>query len=621
MSYQALLFCPDDKTARVVTQVLSELEFTVEPCSEPFAAVKRLMAQHFDAVVVDCDNEQNATLLFKSARNSGPNQSSLSVAVVEGQAGVAKAFRIGANLVLTKPINVEQSKGTLRVARGLLRKAETVKPLGSPAPVSSSVEKSSLVAATTNATRQFVASVPVQKTVPASVPVQQATSPSPAPSTSAFELDVEPAPQPDAAEAALLEYMPDAATTTPSSPAPPAPSSGGTKEYPWQPISKPLSEPMASALRRAAETAGQPVASARPAKTSDASRGSEKHAGSFSSSLGAATAPAPAKEAPRTGVKPFEMKPTAPASPREREQERSESAAAKAWGTEAALEAPSFSSLDVDEDQKANDAGRSKKKFLYAAVAVVLVAGYFGWTKMHSANGTPAAQQQVAPAPATTSQASSPDQQSGAQTIDLQSPSEVVEAPGKERVPTTKTSSAKPSAAVPAPSPNSTTSTSPADDVEVTVVRQPIVVKNQRSKSTSSEPAAADAQAPAPEAVTSNTNDNAISGMLSTAPVSVPAPISQQIKLSQGVSQGLLVKRVAPTYPMTAKQMHLQGSVQIQANISKDGNITDVKLLSGDAVLGRAAMDAVRQWKYKPYVLNGEPIEIQTQVTVIFKLP
>ena len=621
MSYQALLFCPDDKTARVVTQVLSELEFTVERCSEPFAAVKKLMAQHFDAVVVDCDNEQNATLLFKSARNSGPNQSSLSVAVVEGQAGVAKAFRIGANLVLTKPINVEQSKGTLRVARGLLRKAETVKPLGSPAPVSSSVEKSTLVAVTTNATRQFVPSVPVQKPVPASVPAQQATSPNPAASTSAFELDVEPAPQPDAAEAALLEYMPDAATTTPSSPTPPPPSSGGTKEYPWQPVSKPLSEPMASALRRAAETAGQSVASARPAKISDASRGSERPAGGFSSSLGAATAPAPAKEVPRTGVKPFEMKPTAPASPREREQERSESAAAKAWGTEVAVEVPSFSSLDVSEDQKTTDAGGSKKKFLYAAVAVVLVAGYFGWTKMHSANGTPAAQQQVAPAPAATSQASSPDQQSSAQTIDLQSPSEVVEAPGKERAPTTKTSSAKPSAAIPAPSPNSTTSTSAADDVEVTVVRQPIVVKNQRSKSTSSEPVSPDAQAPAPEVVASNINDNAISGMLSTAPVNVPAPVSQQIKLSQGVSQGLLVKRVAPTYPMTAKQMHLQGSVQIQANISKDGNITDVKLLSGDAVLGRAAMDAVRQWKYKPYVLNGEPIEIQTQVTVIFKLP
>src|SRR5579863_3953003 len=132
MGYTALLFCPEDKTARTVTQVLSELEFTVEACIEPFAAVKKLMGQHFDAVVVDCDNEQNATLLFKSARNSTSNQASLAVAVVEGQAGVAKAFRIGANLVLTKPINIEQSKGTLRVARGLLRKGDPAKP-GVPA--------------------------------------------------------------------------------------------------------------------------------------------------------------------------------------------------------------------------------------------------------------------------------------------------------------------------------------------------------------------------------------------------------------------------------------------------------------------------------------------------------
>src|ERR1700684_2177689 len=128
MAYQALLFCPDEKTARAVTQVLSELDFTVSPCTEPFGAVKKLMGEHFDAVVVDCDNEQNATLLFKSARNTPANQSSLAVAVVEGQAGVAKAFRIGANLVLTKPINVEQAKGTLRVARGLLRKNEAAKP-------------------------------------------------------------------------------------------------------------------------------------------------------------------------------------------------------------------------------------------------------------------------------------------------------------------------------------------------------------------------------------------------------------------------------------------------------------------------------------------------------------
>src|SRR5580693_6139358 len=128
MGYQALLFCPDEKLARVVSQVFSELDFTVEPVHEPFAAVKKLMSQRYDAIVVDCENEQNASLLFKSARNSSSNQSSLAIAVVEGQAGVAKAYRIGANLVLTKPINVEQAKGTLRVARGLLRKSDPTKP-------------------------------------------------------------------------------------------------------------------------------------------------------------------------------------------------------------------------------------------------------------------------------------------------------------------------------------------------------------------------------------------------------------------------------------------------------------------------------------------------------------
>jgi len=83
MGYQALLFCPEEKLARVVSQVFSELDFTIEPVHEPFAAVKKLMVQHFDAIVVDCDNEQNAALLFKSARNSGSNQSSLAVAVVD----------------------------------------------------------------------------------------------------------------------------------------------------------------------------------------------------------------------------------------------------------------------------------------------------------------------------------------------------------------------------------------------------------------------------------------------------------------------------------------------------------------------------------------------------------
>src|SRR5215475_1007559 len=166
MGYQALLFCPDDKTARTVTQVLSELEFTVEACIEPFAAVKKLTGQHFVAVVVDCSNEQGATRLFKSARNSTSNQTSLAVAVVEGQAGVAKAFRIGANLVLTKPINIEQAKGTLRVARGLLRKSEPGKPGSATATGSFAIP---------------TAPTPVTPSTPAATPTAATPKPTPKP--------------------------------------------------------------------------------------------------------------------------------------------------------------------------------------------------------------------------------------------------------------------------------------------------------------------------------------------------------------------------------------------------------------------------------------------------------
>jgi len=67
--------------------------------------------------------------------------------------------------------------------------------------------------------------------------------------------------------------------------------------------------------------------------------------------------------------------------------------------------------------------------------------------------------------------------------------------------------------------------------------------------------------------------------------------------------------------------MRVQGAVELLATVSKDGNVSDVKLLSGDTMLARAAMDAVKQWKYKPYYLDEKPLEIQTQITVNFKLP
>ena len=67
--------------------------------------------------------------------------------------------------------------------------------------------------------------------------------------------------------------------------------------------------------------------------------------------------------------------------------------------------------------------------------------------------------------------------------------------------------------------------------------------------------------------------------------------------------------------------MHIEGAVELVATISKTGDISHVAVVSGDPQLTRAAADAVKQWKYKPYMLNGQPVEIQTHVTINFKLP
>ena len=201
MSYKALLFCPEQKIYRTVAQILGELDFEIETCNEPFAAVKKLTAQHFDAIVVDCENEQNATLLFKSSRHSSANRASLSIAVVEGQAGVARAFRIGANLVLTKPINVEQSKGTIRVARGLLRKSDAPK------------SAASLVGASTFGSAESAVATAETGTTTGRDSAGHAFSPltSAGFSESEFELEKEPEVRPEPTEAALLESMQDPA--------------------------------------------------------------------------------------------------------------------------------------------------------------------------------------------------------------------------------------------------------------------------------------------------------------------------------------------------------------------------------------------------------------------------
>jgi protein TonB len=86
------------------------------------------------------------------------------------------------------------------------------------------------------------------------------------------------------------------------------------------------------------------------------------------------------------------------------------------------------------------------------------------------------------------------------------------------------------------------------------------------------------------------------------------------------VVSGLLVKKVNPNYPPLARQARIQGVVLLQAQISKDGRIENLQLISGHPMLAPAAIEAVKQWVYRPYLLNGEPCEVDTQIQVNFTL-
>jgi len=107
------------------------------------------------------------------------------------------------------------------------------------------------------------------------------------------------------------------------------------------------------------------------------------------------------------------------------------------------------------------------------------------------------------------------------------------------------------------------------------------------------------------------------------APPQIAPPRQQEkhpVKISEGVLEAQLISRIDPQYPFLALQTKTQGTVRLHAIINRDGRITSLDVLSGHPLLVKAALDAVREWRYRPTLLNGEPVEIETSITVIFRI-
>ena len=102
--------------------------------------------------------------------------------------------------------------------------------------------------------------------------------------------------------------------------------------------------------------------------------------------------------------------------------------------------------------------------------------------------------------------------------------------------------------------------------------------------------------------------------------VTTPKPGPVRLRISMGVADGLSLRKVKPSYPEEARTKHIYGDVILRVAIDKQGNVISTNVMSGDPLLAEAAVNAVKQWKYKPYLLNGEPVELDTSIKIQFRL-
>jgi protein TonB len=624
MATRALLLCGDEKAVHAVTQILDELEICFEHSSEPPFALKRLAARRFELLIVDCDNVQNATQVFNSARASNLNKASIAIAIVEGKAGVPSAFRLGASLVLTKPVSLEQARNTLRTGIGMTRKEAQEVKVPVPAPVIPAVQS---IPAVFSSTPAPVASAPVVPPLAPLPAVLTPVAPASAPSVTVAKAPVVPAP---------TAFAPIAPTPTPSvrkpseetkpivaeasasekqapAPRPPSHAPASTEEH--KPAltnftdEQSVPTPGTAALAKAAAAAS----GAAPAGTSkfDSMFAEPKASDPETKSKITASQAEPvaiAKETEEKKTLPLRIED--PLAEDDSVLDPIRDNGVPSFGTQ------SFAGLEGEK--------RKGRGTLVAGVMLLLVAavGYAAWltqpafrdiamyeygeisSKIAALRGQPQTSATATPKP-------------------LPAPAPTASVPQPQPIPAFATEANTTSGAGPTtPSTNSNpavATTSPsATSGPATITPQ---VTNAASasatqKGVSVQPAKQDTTpghaTPSPAVVVVNLPPSAGAGK-STA--------SDLIEVPEDFADDQVVHRVHPVYPKQARAKKLHGTVVLQAVISKQGKVDSLQLVSGDPQLAQAAAEAVKQWRYKPYSRNGEPTDFQTRVTVDFSFP
>jgi periplasmic protein TonB len=565
----ALLLSPDDQAVSAITGVLEEMSVTCERPLDGVSAAQKLNSQTFDLVLVDCENLPAAKLIFDVCRRGKNGNNPVPIAIVDGRAGLPTAFRLGAELILTKPVAKDQARSTIRAAVSRVRKDaqtnESVPAQLASADVHSAVmpstgmseERAQAVAAGSVSSQLTSFAEPAPSFVPTFVPAAGSTAPLSAPAATTEkhsainEIHATPAlpklkPQSGSlsasslSESSLSESSPDRDVSV--------------KLKPARPL-KPSDDPVLAELER-----------------------TELEESQLESSILENSGPSKAP-----------VQPTAKSG------------------------APAFSS---------HRQGRQKRRGPLVALLMLALAGagfYAVWT--YQPGFRDLAQPKIDRVLALAGMALPPTPAPNPVKPSTQLAPATTSAPAPEPpADPSQTQSKAPDSAM-----SSATSSATGSPMASAVATAP--VPPGASPGTAVAPPASAATAPTAPVATkpeaNKTSDKLAHSKKDTSAVTpsdarLPGESSAIILSSKGAEKRL-AQRVPPKYPVEARSA--QGTVVLKAVVDETGKVEGLRLVEGNATLATAAIQAVKQWRYRPYVRDGKAQAFQTVVIVDFQRP
>jgi TonB family protein len=637
MPLRCLLFSSNEEMVKPIWQVLTDLGIEGEYCQNAVDAVEKVTTQLFQIVITDWADQPEAAFLLKTARDQKAAQRPLTLAIVNDEAR-PQALQAGANSVLVKPLRAEQVRDTMSTACELLR--SKLPPVAQPAPITKSASETPERTAIAAAAAAGAASTPVSVT-----PVIEKTfrageflqSPNSTPGAQfVTECEVQKSLEqaaPEAVEALTeLEPMASAVESHPVT-APVAPREALTGWAALQArLTKPLPQNTAAVATKSellsfAETPSLAAQTAPPIKSEEAAKAQPRDETEPESALFSYMPGESREDAKSAGARPKRDKilllsvlaiacVLLVAIPRTRQKLQTLSNNAVHTGRKWLNPQPVPVAPVVTQHESFGQAGDEYKLPVAENIPDATTdSSQIRVIPVLDPTAKPAKNSETGGAQPTAEDSAAKDQNQGG-------PQDVAQTPGAEdqdkqqgassggdvaAAPSAITSAVQASPAppsTPGPVPGQTThAVAPAAQI-------PATPRGNSPGSTSFIPSSLRSQTASmtPDASGAKPVEAAMS---SIEPVNLPEP----------VAWGLLAQPVDPVYPESARASGQRGSVVLQVLISRDGTVQDAKFIQGSLVFARAAIDAVKQWRFKPYAMNGRAVSVQSLITLNFKPP